>query len=150
MFHTNCYGCFRLFQTTIKNREVPHLKSTDLNRIQVITLTCNIQDKQHYCTMLAAATGNCAATNVTYNENYLNKDWGCVILREIDFLLKIYWLIPCLHPSWKVHSWTKYYVVTWTVYLGSSMYLRRRQPSEYVRSLLCATLLLVGSVAVPC
>jgi len=26
-----------------------------------------------------------------------------VILREIDFLLKICWSIPCLHPSWKVH-----------------------------------------------
>jgi len=34
---------------------------------------------------------------------YLNKDWGCVILREIDFLLKICWSIPCLHQSWKVH-----------------------------------------------
>ena len=33
------------------------------------------------------------------------QDWGCVILREIDFLLKIYWSIPCLHPSWKVHTW---------------------------------------------
>jgi len=35
------------------------------------------------------------------------QDWGCVILREIDFLLKIFWLIPCLHPSWKVHTWIK-------------------------------------------
>ena len=40
--------------------------------------------------MLATATGNCALTNVTYDENM-------------------------------------YYVVTWTVYLESSMYLRRRQ-----------------------
>jgi len=40
--------------------------------------------------MLATATGNCAVTSVTYNEN-------------------------------------KYYVVTWTVYLESSIYLRRRQ-----------------------
>jgi len=31
------------------------------------------------------------------------QDWGCVILREIDFLLKICWSIPCLHPLWKVH-----------------------------------------------
>ena len=31
--------------------------------------------------------------------------WGCIILREIDFLLKICWSIPCLHPSWKVHTW---------------------------------------------
>jgi len=34
------------------------------------------------------------------------QEWGCVILREIDFLLKIGWSIPCLHPSWKVHTWT--------------------------------------------
>ena len=33
------------------------------------------------------------------------QDWGCVILREIDFLFKICWSIPCLHPSWKVHTW---------------------------------------------
>ena len=67
------------------------MKSTDLNRIQVTTLTCcSIEVKQRYCTMLAAATGNCAVTNVTYNEN-------------------------------------KYTVVTWTVYLESSMYLRQRQ-----------------------
>ena len=32
---------------------------------------------------------------------------GCVILREIDFLLKICWSIPCLHPSWKVHTWVQ-------------------------------------------
>ena len=31
------------------------------------------------------------------------QDWGCVILREIDFLLKICSSIPCLHPSWEVH-----------------------------------------------
>jgi len=33
------------------------------------------------------------------------QDCGCIILREIDFLLKICWSIPCLHPSWKVHTW---------------------------------------------
>jgi len=33
------------------------------------------------------------------------QDWGCAILREIDFLLKICWSIPCWHPSWKVHTW---------------------------------------------
>jgi len=32
------------------------------------------------------------------------QNWGCVILREIDFLLKICWSIPCVHPSWKVHT----------------------------------------------
>ena len=36
---------------------------------------------------------------------YLNKDWGWVILRKIDFLLQVWWSIPCLHPSWKVHTW---------------------------------------------
>ena len=39
------------------------------------------------------------------------QDWGCVILREIDFLLKICWSIPCLHPSWKVHAWAGLFVV---------------------------------------
>jgi len=57
------------FQTTIKQCKVPHLKSTDLNRIQVTTLTCCSITKQHSCTMLAIATGNCDVTNVTYNEN---------------------------------------------------------------------------------
>jgi len=70
MLYTNYYGCCRLFQTTIKNCKVPSLKSTDLNRIQVTTLTCcSIQVKQHYCTMPGSATGDCDATNVTYNEN---------------------------------------------------------------------------------
>ena len=70
MLCTNYYGCCRLFQMTVKNCKVPHLKSTDLNRIRVTTLTCcNIQVKQHYCTMLATATCNCDVTNVTYNEN---------------------------------------------------------------------------------
>ena len=39
---------------------------------------------------------------VSFACNFLN--WGCVILREIEFLLKICWSIPCLHPSWKVHA----------------------------------------------
>jgi len=70
MLCINYYGCYRLFQTTIKNYKVPHFKNTDLNRIQVTTLTCcNIQVKQRYCTMLAAATGNSDVTNVTHNEN---------------------------------------------------------------------------------
>jgi len=70
MLYTNYYGCCRLFQMTIKNYKVPHLKSTNLNRIQVTTLTCcNIQVKQHYCTMLATANGNCDVTNVTYGDN---------------------------------------------------------------------------------
>ena len=62
MLYRNGYGCFRLFQTTIKNRKAPHLKRTGLNRIQVTTLACNIQVKQRYGTMLATATENCAVT----------------------------------------------------------------------------------------
>ena len=70
MLYTNYYGCCRLIQTTLKNCKVPNLKSTDLNRIQVTTLTCcSIQVKQHYCPVLATATGNCDVTNVTYSEN---------------------------------------------------------------------------------
>ena len=66
MLCTNYYGCCRLFQTTIRNCKVPHLKSTDRNLIKVTELTCcNIQVKQHNCTVLATATGNCAVTNVT-------------------------------------------------------------------------------------
>ena len=49
MLYTNYYGCCRLFQTTIKSCMVPNLKSTNLNYIQVTTLTCcNIQVKQLY------------------------------------------------------------------------------------------------------
>ena len=36
MLFTNYYGCWRPLQTTIKNCKVPHFKSTDLNRSQVI------------------------------------------------------------------------------------------------------------------
>ena len=69
MLYTNYYWRCRVFQMTIKNYKVPHSKSSDLNRIQVTTITCcNIQVKNYY-TMLATATGNCAVTNVTYNEN---------------------------------------------------------------------------------
>ena len=40
MLYTNYYYvCCRLFQTTSKNCKVPHLKSTDLNRIQVTAFT---------------------------------------------------------------------------------------------------------------
>jgi len=70
MLYTNYYGCCGLFQTTIKNYRVPHLKSTDLNCIEMTTVSCcNIQVKLRYCTMLATATGNCAVTNIMYNEN---------------------------------------------------------------------------------
>ena len=43
------------------------------------------------------------------------QDWGCVILGEIDFLLKICWSIPCLHPSWKAHTW----IALWLYQLAS-------------------------------
>jgi len=44
------------------------LKNTDLNRIQVTIRSLAATYKSN-CTMLATATGNCAVTNVTYNEN---------------------------------------------------------------------------------
>ena len=44
MLCTNYYRRWRLLQTTIKNCKVPHLKNTNLNRMQVTALTCcNIQ-----------------------------------------------------------------------------------------------------------
>jgi len=47
---------------------------------------------------------------------YLNQYRGCVIIREIDFLLKICWSIPCLHPSWRVLTWmSQSYVVNWVI-----------------------------------
>jgi len=55
MLYTSYYGCCRLFQTTIKNCEVPYSKSTDLNRIQM-TIHSLVATYKHYCTMLAAAT----------------------------------------------------------------------------------------------
>ena len=48
------------------------------------------------------------------------QDWGCVILREIDFLLKICWSIPCLHPSRKVHTWTA--IAVWTLFGREKQY----------------------------
>jgi len=47
----------------------------------------------------------CEYIDVIERKVYLNKDWRCVILREIDFLLKICWSIPCLHPSWRLLTW---------------------------------------------
>jgi len=38
-------------------------------------------------------------------EFYLNKNLGCVILREIDFHLKICWSIPCFVESMYVFEW---------------------------------------------
>ena len=68
--------------------------------------SCNMQIKQHHCTILATATGNCDVTNVTYNENkyyvvtwtvylesstYLNRrQW----LRQIAVVCHIYLLVP--------------------------------------------------------
>ena len=68
---TDYYGCCRLFQTTIKNyKSSPFEEHQSKPHRSDYTLTCcNIQVKQRYCTMLATATGNCDATNVTYNAN---------------------------------------------------------------------------------
>jgi len=69
MLYTNYYGCCRLLQTTVKQCKVPRLKSTDLNRIQVTTLTCcNISQTAllHYA---GYCHWYCDVTNVTYNEN---------------------------------------------------------------------------------
>ena len=76
--------------------------------------------KTEACPELNYARGFClsvfgvlsAQTNypicISSSENPRCKDakfkW-LVILRDIDFLLKICWSIPCLHPSWKVHTW---------------------------------------------
>ena len=99
MLYTNYYGCCKRLQTTIKNCKVPHLKSTDVNRIEVTMLTCwNIQVKQHYGTMLATATGK-----LTMRINIMSS-------RELFF--------SCLQCTCA-------------------------DASDYARSLLCATLLLV-------
>jgi len=38
------------------------------------------------------------------------------MLRKIDFLLKICWSTPCLHPSWKVHTWIEIlHVQVWII-----------------------------------
>jgi len=39
---------------------------------------------------------------ITHPQSLFKKDCWCVILREIHFLLKICWSIPCWHPSWTV------------------------------------------------
>jgi len=67
MLYTNYYECCRLFQTTIKNCKVPHLRSTDLNLVEVIPSLAATNKSNN--TMLATATSNCAVTNATYNEN---------------------------------------------------------------------------------
>ena len=66
-----------------------------------------MQNNSPKCSFFRVATWFDFTNFITLQRNriYLNKDWGCVILREIDFLLKICWSIPCLHPSWKVHTW---------------------------------------------
>ena len=71
MLYTNYYGCCTIFQTTIKNCRAPHLKSTDLIRIQVTTcsLAAAYKFKQRYCTMLANVTGNCVVANVIYSDD---------------------------------------------------------------------------------
>jgi len=41
-------------------------------------------------------------------QQFLKCNHSEVISREIDFLLKICWSIPCLHPSWKVDTCPPY------------------------------------------
>ena len=85
----------RVFQTTIKNCKVPHWKSTDINHIQVTIRSfaaINIQVKQHYCTMLATATGHCDVTNVTYNENKYHAVTWIVYLESFMYLRRRQWL----------------------------------------------------------
>ena len=101
-----------------KNCKVPHLKSNDLNCIQVTTLSCrNIQVKQHYCTMLATATGNCAVTNVTYNQNKHYVVMWIVYLESSMYLRQRQWLrqvvvmchIVCWFRSGAVLKFDRFY-----------------------------------------
>jgi len=58
----------------------------------------NIQVKQHYCTMLVTASGNCDVTKVAYNENkYYAVTW-IVYLESFMYLRRRQWLpgIPLL------------------------------------------------------
>ena len=64
-----------------------------------------IGNRFHVKLRILSLYSNRFCLNKVWEWFYLNKDWGCVILREIDFLLKICWSLPCLHPSWKVHTW---------------------------------------------
>jgi len=64
-----------------------------------------IGNRFHVKLRILSLYSNRFCLNKVWEWFYLNKDWGCVILREIDFLLKICWSLPCLHPPWKVHTW---------------------------------------------
>jgi len=63
-----------------------------------LALKDTIQVKQHYYTMLATATGNCAVTNVTYSENkYCAVTWtvylesSCSCTDAGDYVIR--WLL---------------------------------------------------------
>jgi len=109
------HGCCRLFQTTIKNYEDPHLKSTNLSRIQVTTLTCcNIQVKQHHCTMLATATGNCDVTNVTYSEKHYVVTWiisspRCTCADASEYIRSLLCHIACWFRCGEVLKFEQFY-----------------------------------------
>ena len=94
------------------------MKSTDLNRIQVTTLTCwNIQVKQRYYTMLATATGSCAVTNVTYSENKYYVVMWTFHLESSMYLRRRQWLrqiavmchIACWFRSGAVSEFYQFY-----------------------------------------
>jgi len=90
----------------IKNCEVPHLKSTDLNRIQVTTLAATYKSNSTtaLCWLVAAATGNCAVTNVIYNGNkYYVFTWtfhldSSIYLRRRQWLRQI--VVMCHIACW--------------------------------------------------
>ena len=77
----------------------------------------NIHVKQHYCTMLATATGNCDVTNVTYNENkYYAVAWS-VYLESSMYPRRCQWLrhmvvmchIACWFRSGAVLKFDQFY-----------------------------------------
>ena len=61
----------------------------------------NMQVKQHYCTVLATATGNCDVTNLTYNEN------KCYAVTWIVYLESFMYL------RWR--QWLRHMVVVWHI-----------------------------------
>jgi len=142
MLYTNYYGCCRLFQTTIKNCKVSHLKSTDLNRIRV---TQNRRQK----VFNRGALHFCVGT--WHSKNWQNLNWliafrvsiwgaktprgdgtGVTTLTCCNIQVKQYYtILATATGNYDVINVTNNentcYVVTWTVYLESSMYLCRRQ-----------------------
>jgi len=88
-----------------------HFRWIDMNLLlerRKFSHSHQISHKQHRSSdwHLSVVENNKFSINFQFMQYvYFIKDWGCVILREIDFLLKICRSIPCLHSSWKVHTW---------------------------------------------